>query len=171
MKPITHTLCVAILATTFAATAAISAQDIPATTAQGSITVNGNRTEFHYAYVVTRTSLASKKPETVLIISDKPVAANAVADDTERMVAQRRDGLNLIELKFDEKNTLVGTNFEVAPLVVSAYSTEFKMNIERFTDTQLAGRFNSSSEHKMQNNTYAFDVRFNASMIAPAAGL
>lgn len=143
------------------------AQDIAQNTAQGSITVNGKKTEFRHAYAVTRSSQRDKKPETILVISDKPLATNAVADDTERMVAQTRDDLKLIEIKFDDGKTVVGTNFEVAPLVVSVFSTEFKMNIESFTDKVLKGRFNSVSDHKMRDNTYSFDVKFNAAMMVP----
>ena len=159
------------IATAVNASATAIAQDIAPNTASGSITVNGQKTEFRYAYAITRTSLSSKKLETVLIISDKPVAANAVADDTERMRAQQRDDLKMIEIKFDDRKTLVGTNFEVAPLVVSAFSTEFKMNVESFTDKELTGRFTSAKDHKMRDNTYSFDVRFNAVMMAPAASL
>ena len=159
------------LAATVALSATATAQDVAPNTAQGSITVNGKKTEFRYAYAITRLSLRDKKPETVLVISDKPVAANAVADDTERMVAQRRDSLNMIEIKFDDRKALVGTNFEVAPLVVSTFSTEFKMNVESFTDKVLKGRFNSVSEHKMRDITYSFDVRFSALTMAPPSAL
>lgn len=155
------------IATAITASATAIAQGIAPNTAAGSITVNGQKTEFRYAYAITRTSLSSKKLETVLIISDKPVAANAVADDTERMKAQRRDDLKMIEIKFDDRKTVVGTNFEVAPMVGSAFSTEFKMNVESFTDKALSGRFNSAKDHSM----YSFDVRFNAVVMAPPASL
>ena len=154
-----------------AASATVAAQDIPPNTAQGSITVNGKKTEFRHAYAVTRPARGDKKAETVLVISDKPLAAAAVVDDIERMKVQRRDGLNLIEVKFDDRKTVVGTNFEVAPLVVSAFSTEFKMTVETLTDKVLKGRFNSASDHKMRDNTYTFDVRFNATMTAPPSAL
>ena len=154
-----------------AASATVAAQDIAPNTAQGSITVNGKKTEFRHAYAVTRPARADKKAETVLVISDKPLAAAAVVDDIERMKVQRRDGLNLIEVKFDDRKTVVGTNFEVAPLVVSAFSTEFKMTVETATDKVLKGRFNSASDHKMRDNTYTFDVRFNATMTAPPSAL
>lgn len=154
-----------------AASATVAAQDIAPNTAQGSITVNSKKTEFRHAYAVTRPARIDKKAETVVIVSDKPLAANAVVDDIERMKVQRRDGLNLIEVKFDDRKTVVGTNFEVAPLVVSAFSTEFKMTVETCTDKVLKGRFNSVSNHKMRDNTYSFDVRFNATMTAPPSAL
>ena len=47
----------------------------------------------------------------MLVISDKPVAANAVADDVELMRAQQRDELIMITIKFDDRKTVVGTNF------------------------------------------------------------
>ena len=136
-----------VIATAFTASAAAVAQGIAPNTAQGSIAVNGKKTEFRHAYAITQTSLSSKKLVTVLIISDKPVALNAVADDTKRMRAQR-DDLKMIEIKFDDRKTVVGTNFEVAPVGVSAFSTEFKMNVESFTEKELKGRFNSAREHK-----------------------
>lgn len=159
------------IATAITASATASAQDIAPNTAQGSITVNGQKTEFRYAYAITRTSLSSKKLETVLIISDKPVAANAVADDTERMKAQRRDDLKMIAIKFDDRKTLVSTNFDVAPLVVGVSSNQFKMNVESFTDKALSGRFNSATDHRMLDTTYWFDVRFNSVVMAPPASL
>lgn len=168
MATIFNLISVATVATV---SATAIAQSIAPNTAQGSITVNGQKTDFRYAYAVTRTSLSSKKLETVLVISDKPVAPNAVADDTERMRAQQRDDLKMIEIKFDDSKTVVGTNFEVAPVVVSAFSTEFKMTVESFTDKELKGRFNSAREHKFRDNAYSFDVRFNAVMTAPPASL
>ena len=83
-----------------------------------------------------------------MIISDKPVALNAVADDTKRMRAKQRDDPKMIEIKFDDRKTVVGTNFEMPPLVVSAFSAEFKIDVESFTDKELKGRFNSAREHK-----------------------
>ena len=120
---------------------------------------------------MTRASRVDNKSETVLILSDKPLAANTVVDDVERMKVQRRDDIKLIEVKFDDRKTVVGTNFEVAPLAVSTFSSEFKMAVEAFNDTVLTGRYNSASNHKMRDNTYSFDVRFNAVMMAPAASL
>jgi hypothetical protein len=160
-----------VFTATLALSAIAAAQDIAPGTAQGSITINGKKTEFRHAYAVTRLSLSNKKPETVLIISDKPLAANAVTDDVERMKVQSRDNPKMIEIKFDDRKTLTGTNFEVVPLVVSVSSTEFKMNVESFTDKALKGRFNSVIDHKMRDNTYSFDVRFNAAMIAPPSAL
>ena len=165
------TFTFAIFAVTIAVSATVSAQDIAPNTAAGSITVNENKIEFRYAYALTRPSLSSKKPETVLIISDQPVAASAVADDIKRMQARRRDDLKMIEIKFDDRKTLGGTNFEVAPLVVSAFSTEFRMTVENFTDNELKGRFCRVSEHKMRDNLYSFDVRFNAAMMVPPSSL
>ena len=166
------TICTFLAIGTAVTTSATAvAQGIALNSAQGSITINGTKTEFRYAYAVTRTSLSSKKLETVLVISDKPVAPNAVADDTERMRAQQRDDLKMIEIKFDDSKTVVGTNFEVAPVVVSAFSTKFKMTVESFTDKELKGRFNSAREHKFRDNAYSFDVRFNAVMTAPPASL
>ena len=159
------------IATAVTASATTIAQGIAPNTAQGSITVNGQKTEFRHAYAVARPARADKKAETVLVMSDKPLAANAVVDDIERMKVQRRDDLKLIEIKFDDRKTVVGTNFEVAPLVVSAFSTEFKMTVETFTDKVLKGRFNSVSDHKMRDNTYSFDLRFNATMMAPPPAL
>ena len=144
-----------------------AAQPAAPGTAQGGITVNGKKTELTYAYAITRPSRSSNnKPETMLILADKPLATNAVSDDIERMKVQQRDGVKLIEIKLNDSKTVVGTNFEVPPLVVSAFSSEFQMTIDSLTDTTFRGRFRSASEHKMRDNIYSFDVSFNALMAA-----
>lgn len=143
----------------------VQAQNI----AQGTITVNSSTTEFRHAYATTSPSRRTGKPETFLILTDKPLATNAIANETERGVVAERDGIHLVELKFDERKTLLSAYFAVAPLKGNVISPSLKLDLDSFTEQGLKGRLYTQREDRAFNSSYAVDVRFNASFAAAEA--
>ncbi len=131
-------------------------------TSVGTMTVNGKPTEFKHAYASTTASRQTGKPETFLILTDKPLSAKAIADESERGSALKKDGVSMIELKFDDSKKNVSTYIEVLPLRGNVVAPTLKLNVESFTDKSLKGRFYSEREDRAFNHTYKVDVRFDA---------
>ena len=137
--------------------------------AQGGITVNGVKTELRYAYAFTQPALSSKKPETTLVLADKPLSPKAVTDTFERMSARNRDGVKTLEFTFDDSKTLTSVQFSIDPMNGGGYSTSYKVAMEAFTDKALKGRTYTDGEQTMFKDRFSFDVRFDVVMTVPRA--
>ena len=138
-------------------------------TAQGSISINGAKTEFKFAYAFTSASLSDKKPETKLILADKALSPKAVTDPFERMRAGSRDGLKTLEFTLDDSGKLTSVQFSVEPMNGGGYSTAYKLDIEAFTDKTMKGRAYTDGEQTMFKDRYSFDVRFDVAMTVSRA--
>ncbi len=130
--------------------------------ALGTITVNGKKAELKHAYANTETSHRSGKVETFLILTDKPLSVNAIADETERGVTAQRDNVSLIELKLDNNKRVVSTYISVPPLKGNVMSPALKLTFLSFSDKSLKGRFYSEREDRAFDHSYSVDVRFDA---------
>ncbi len=147
----------------------LSIQAFAENTAIGSITVNGNKTELKYAYTLVTTSLADKKAETILMITDKPLSAKAVSDTFVRSSETRSNNVQVLQLTLDNDKKIRSVDFSVGPLKGGANTSDYKAEVARFTPTAFAGRVTSGGAQKEFKNTFGFDVRFDTSMIAPRA--
>jgi hypothetical protein len=138
-------------------------------TVQGSITVNGKKTEFLHAYAFTRPTGVKDMVKTTLILTDKPLPAAAVTDKLERMTAQERSGIKLLEVGFNDGKDIVSFNPEVDALKGSRINSAHKATLDTFSDQALKGRLFTESELQIRNapGTYSFDVQFNVAMTAP----
>ncbi len=138
-------------------------------TVQGSITVNGKKTEFLHAYAYTRPAGVKDMVKTTLILTDKPLPAGAVTDSMERMTAQRQGGIKLLEVGFNDDKDIVSFNPEVDALKGSRINSAHKAKLDTFSDQALKGRLFTESELQIRNapGTYSFDVQFNLAMTAP----
>ncbi len=138
-------------------------------TVQGSITVNGKKTDFLHAYAYTRPAGVKDMVKTTLILTDKPLPAAAVTDKMERMTAQRQDGIKLLEVGFNDGKDIVSFNPEVDALKGSRVNSAHKATLDTFSDQALKGRLFTESELQIRNapGTYSFDVQFNVAMTAP----
>lgn len=132
-----------VLALAFTASHA-SAQN----TAQGTIAVDGKKTEFRYAYASKVPSRRTGKLETFLILTDKPLSAKAISNETERGSVVEKEGIGLIEIKLDETKDVVSTYFDVASLKGDVMSRSLKLSFDSFTDKVLQGRFYSEREDR-----------------------
>lgn len=138
-------------------------------TATGGITLNGNRTEFKYAYTVVKPSLADKKSETILTLTDKPLSAKAINDSFARSSEMRNNNVQILELTLDTDKKVRSVDFNVGALKGGANTADYKAEVSRSTPTAFAGRVTSGGEQKEFRNTFSFDVRFDTAMLAPRA--
>lgn len=137
-------------------------------TAQGSITVNGVKTDLSYAYAYNAKGLHDKKPETRLILSDKALPAQAVTDPFERMKAQR-DGVKTLEFTFDGDRSLTSLQFAVDSMNGGGFSTAYKVTLDALDGKVMKGRAYTEGEQTMFKDRYSFDVRFDLAMTVPRA--
>ena len=135
-------------------------------TATGGITVNGNKTEFKYAYTLIKPSLADKKSETILTLPDKPLSAGAINDSFARASEMRNNNVQILELTLDTDKKVRSVDFNVGALKGGANTADYKAEVSRFTPTAFAGRVTSGGEQKEFRNTFNFDVRFDTAMLA-----
>ncbi len=138
-------------------------------TATGGITLNGNRTEFKYAYTVIKPSLADKKSDTILTLTDKPLSTKAINDSFARSSEMRNNNVQILELTLDPEKKVRSVDFNVGALKGGANTADYKAEVSRSTPTAFAGRVTSGGEQKEFKNTFSFDVRFDTAMLAPRA--
>ena len=154
------------LCTIFTAHPVYAQSGAPSTT-QGKFTLNGTPIEFRHAYASQTTSRRSGKVETFLILTDKPLSAKAISDESERGSAAQRDKINWIEIKLDDKRNVLSTYLEVMPLRGNVMSSNLKLTFDTYTEKALNGRFHSEREDRAFSHAYSFDLRFDALMAAP----
>ena len=135
-------------------------------TATGGIIVNGNKTEFKHAYTVVKPSLADKKSETILTLTDKPLSAKAINDSFARSDEMRNNNVQILELTLDTDKKVRSVDFNVGALKGGANTADYKAEVSRFTPTAFVGRVTSGGEQKEFRNTFIFDVRFDTAMLA-----
>ena len=145
----------------FAFGSLFAAAETPAqNTAQGSIAFNGNKAELRHAYTFVGGSLADKKREMFLIVTDKPLSPKAVIDEFERMREASSNNVQMLELKFDDGRQLNAVNFRVGAKTGGGNASSYKVDIERLTETSFKGRVHSDGEQKAFKDVHSFDVRF-----------
>jgi hypothetical protein len=164
-----NAICITLLAITFGtfSSQVVSAQS----SAQGSITVNGKKTELLHAYAFTRPAGVKDLVKTTLILADKPLPAAAVTDKMERLTVQRRDGIKLLVVGFNDEKDIVSFETEVDALTGSRIISAHKVAFDAFSDQAMKGRLFTASEQQIRiaPGTYSFDVRFEAAMTVPRA--
>lgn len=138
-------------------------------TANGSITVNGNKTDFTHAYTVAKPTLADNKSETILTLTDKPLSAKAVSDPSVRSSEIRSNNVQILELTLDKDKKIRSVDFSVGPLKGGANTSNYKAEVSRLTPTSFAGRVTSGGEQTEFKNTFGFDVRFDTAILVPRA--
>ena len=146
---------------------ALAQSPAPGNMASGSITVNGNKTEFKHAYTVVKPSLADNKSETILTLTDKPLSAKALSDSSARSSEMRSNSIQILELTLDADKKIRSVDFSVGTLKGGANTSDYKAEVSRFTATAFAGRVHSGGEQKEFKNVFSFDLRFDTAMVAP----
>jgi hypothetical protein len=160
-----HDLLLAALTALAMATPIAHAQ----ASAAGSIVVNGKKTELTHAYAFTRPAGVKDMVKTTLILADKPLPDAAVTDTFERLAAQRRDGIKMMVVRFNDEKDIVGFSTEVDALTGDRISSAHKVAFDTFSDQTIKGRLFTTGEqqNRMAPGTYGFDVQFNVAMTAP----
>jgi hypothetical protein len=146
-----------------------SAQTAAQNTAQGSITVDGKKTEFRHAYTYRTPEQGKDKAETILIFSDKPLPPDAVVDKLDRMVARDKDNVQIFEVTFNDTKELGMATFRLDGFSTGAFASAFKTTFDAFGPKSLKGRLTTAGEQKSFGNVYSMDVRFEAVATVPRA--
>jgi hypothetical protein len=135
--------------------------------ANGSITVDGKKTEFRHAYAVTQPSLGSSaKPETVLVITDKPLSAATAADRGERQKARERDGVRMLVVSADTRpDDVVSIFISVPPMNTTDSTRRFKLAFDPVGDKRLKGRLSMDEPWESFGIKYRIDVSFDANLL------
>ncbi len=155
-----------ILSTSFSS---VSAQTAAQNTAQGSITVDGKKTEFHHAYSYRNPEQGKDKAETILILSDKPLPPDAVIDKLDRLTARSKDNVQIFEVTFNDAKEIGMATFRLDGLSTGAFASSFKPVFETYSAKALKGRLTTAGEQKSFGNVYSMDVRFDAIATVPRA--
>jgi hypothetical protein len=139
--------------------------------AQGSIVVNGKKTELNHAYAFTRPAGVKDTVKTTLILADKPLPAAAVTDSMERSTARKLGDIKMLVVGFNDEKDIVSFSHEVGEFSGSRISSAHKVTFETFSDQALKGRLFTNGEQQIRTapGTYSFDVQFNAAMTTPRA--
>lgn len=156
----------AILLTPFSP---VNAQTAAQNTAQGSITVDGKKTEFRHAYTYRSPEQGKDKAETILIFSDKPLPPDAVIDKLDRLTAKNKDNVQIFEVTFDDAKEIGMATFRLDSLSGGAFSSAFKTTFDAFGAKALRGRLATVGEQKSFGKVYSIDVRFDVTATVPRA--
>jgi hypothetical protein len=131
--------------------------------AQGTITVNGKKTELKHAYAFPIQSGSLKMR---LLVSDQPLSTKALADHIARILELRANKVQTLIFSFGDKNQLLGVQFAVPPLEGSWSHGDLKSEGTNLTDKAFKGRVYAVGTQTFVKETFAFDVRFDAGVFA-----
>jgi hypothetical protein len=137
--------------------------------AQGSITVDGKKTELRHSYTYAYRTLKFDKDvaETLLILSDKPLPPDAVIDKLDRLSAKDKDNIQMIEVTFSDAKEIEVVQFRIDGFSTTAFASAFKATFEAFGAKSQKGRLTTVGEQKSFSNKYTLDVRFDATATVP----
>lgn len=134
---------------------------------QGGITVDGRKTELRYGHAVIQTSISTGKPETLLVVTDKPLSAAAAADRAARKQARERDGLRMLEVVLDKRPDDVTPIFIwVEPMRTTSSTRRHKVELEPAADKRIKGRVSMDAPWESFDNKYLIDLRFDVGVLA-----
>lgn len=134
--------------------------------ADGTLTVNGKITKVAFAYARSVPGFFDKNTSDILIIvSDVPLDANALGDESVRAGMAKDGKLHAFEITIDASGTPVSTAWRHDGFndpVPSGLSSD-DVFTKKILDSKLVeGSYKSASNEEFFGNTYAFDVAFRA---------
>jgi hypothetical protein len=136
--------------------------------AEGTLTVNGKITKVAYAYARSVPDFFDNtKTDTQVIVSDVPLDAHALADDSVRSDLASQGKLHAFEITIDATGTPVSTawrhnGFE-GPMP-SGLSSADVFTKKVLDDKFVEGSYKSADQEEFFGNTYSFDVTFRAAI-------
>ncbi len=135
--------------------------------AQGSITVNGKKFEFHHAYAVKQPSAVNGSPETVVVITDKSLAPAVFADRNARRQEAQARGVKMMEVAVDKRPDDVTSIFILVDTMRTTSSTRrHKVELQTSSDRLLKGRVWMEAPWENFDDKYLIDVRFESALVA-----
>ena len=158
----------ALLTTTLPATSGWAGSALGDGAAAGTLTVNGKTTTVAHAYALSVPGFFDKNTnDTLVIVSDVPLDAKALADEFARAALAKAGKLHAFEITIDASGTPVSTawrhNGFDGPMPSGLSSDDV------FTRTVLDGKvveggYKSAAPGDFFGNSYAFDVTFRATI-------
>jgi hypothetical protein len=134
--------------------------------AEGTLTVNGKTTKVAFAYARSVPGFIDANTKDILVIvSDVPLDANALADDSVRAGLAKDGKLHAFEITIDASGMPVSTAWRHDGFndpVPSGLSSDDVFTKKTFDGKLVEGSYKSATDEEFFGNTYAFDVAFRA---------
>ena len=169
MIPVTRRAAMVLAAASLVATAlsATGAGADPADgKAEGTLTVNGKTTKVAYAYARQQPGFFDKNTmDTLVIVSDVPLDAKALADDFARIDLAKQGKLHAFEITIDATGTPISTVWRhegFGDAMPSGISSSDVFTKKVLDDKVVDGSYKSAEPAEFFGNTYSFDVSFRA---------
>ena len=136
--------------------------------AEGTLTVNGKTTKVAYAYARSVPGFVDPNTkDTLVIVSDVPLDAQALADDSVRSDLATQGKLHAFEITIDATGAPVSTawrhNGFNGPMP-SGLSSADVFTKKVLDDKFVEGSYKSADQEEFFGNTYSFDVTFRAAI-------
>ena len=156
----------ALLTTALPATSGRAGSALGDGAAAGTLTVNGKTTTVAHAYALSVPGFFDKNTnDTLVIVSDVPLDAKALADEFARAALAKAGKLHAFEITIDASGTPVSTawrhNGFNGPMP-SGLSSADVFTKKVLDDKFVEGSYKSAEEAEFFGNHYAFDVTFRA---------
>jgi hypothetical protein len=138
-------------------------------TASGHLTVNAVTVRLTHAYADAEPGVFDKKTEDVrVLLSDVPLAKDALADVFALIELAREDRAHVVEVRIDASGTPIGGAIYAKAFdgMVSAAGMH-TFTRERFERTRIAGRLAVPEPHTFNDITWNYDATFSAAIPRP----
>lgn len=133
--------------------------------AQGSITVDNRKTEFRHANAVVQPSRINGKPETILIVTDKPLTLAMATDCDLRKKAREEEAVKMLEVSVDKRpDEVTSILIWVAPVQTTSSTRRHKVELDTSDAKVIRGRVYMEEPWEAFGNRYLIDVRFDAAV-------
>jgi hypothetical protein len=136
--------------------------------AEGTLTVNGKTTKVAYAYARSVPGFFDKNTnDTLVIVSDVPLDANALADELVRADMGKAGKLHAFEITIDATGTPISTAWRHDGFngpMPSGLSSDDVFTKKTLDANLVEGSYKSAAEEEFFGNTFAFDVAFRAAI-------
>jgi len=132
---------------------------------EGTLTVNGEATALTHAYAHRRAGhFDPGQLDAVVLLCDRELPAAAVTDPNERLKLEKAGNLRALELTISHEGKLTAIKvrhpaFGHGP---SGNSTRYRLTLDRYDATGLAGRLTCDGERKEKGIGFTFAAEFAA---------
>jgi len=137
--------------------------------AEGTVTVNGKAVTLKFAYAVAAKGFSDEtKDDTVVILSDVPLAPAVLRDKPARRDLEKAGRLHAIEATINAEKQPINVTVRDAAfkMPASGGSTEDLFEAKTFEKGMIAGRLHRKSPgSSFDDISFTYDVRFKAAVL------
>ncbi|MBN2433183.1 MAG: hypothetical protein JXQ27_17065 [Acidobacteria bacterium] len=140
-------------------------------TVEGTLTVDGEATTLTNAYAHQRMGhFDPSKLDAVVILCDKELTEAAVMDQNERLKMEKAGPFHALELSISHegKLTSVKVRHPVYDWGPSGNSTRYKLTLDRYDETGVAGKITCDGERITKGHAFTFAATFAVEYTKPA---